>query len=222
VRLVAVLCLWLSAVLFLGCGGSAVEDDRSPPPEQDKVPDTARVVCDGDGAHVLTPKVEARADGVHLAIDNRLEGNADLSVNHPGGGMGWSVPTGESERVANVPPGTVQIDCYSRSWSMEKAFTIESRTIKVLAGDSGYKSAKLDCPRGKLTGGMGPYSEREMGGRGDPVELLRRELSGSLKEGDVVEIAGNTQNRDEKTVRVVRDGEVVANAHYIQVSDGWL
>jgi hypothetical protein len=128
----------------------------------------------------------------------------------------------ERERVANVPPGTVRIDCYSRSWSREKAFTIESRTIKVLAGDSGYKSAKLDCPRGKLAGGMGPYSEREMGGRGDPVELLRRELSGSLKEGDVVEIAGNTQNRDEKTVGVVRDGEVVANAHYIQVSDGWL
>jgi hypothetical protein len=86
-RFVAVL---LSAALFLGCGGRAVEEDRSPPIEQDKVPDAARVVCDGDGAHVLTPKVEARADGVHLAIDNRLRGNADLSLDHPGGGMGWS------------------------------------------------------------------------------------------------------------------------------------
>jgi hypothetical protein len=132
------------------------------------------------------------------------------------------LPTGESERVANVPPGKVRISCYSRSWGREKALTIESGTIEVLAGDSGYKTAKLDCPRGKLAGGMGPYSEEEMGGKGDPVELLRRELAGSLKKGDVVEIAGNTQSRDEKTVRVVRDGKVVANAHYIQVSDGWL
>ena len=91
------------------------------------------------------------------------------------------LPTGESERVANVPPGKVRISCYSRSWGREKALTIESRTIEVLAGDSGYKAAKLDCPRGKLAGGMGQYSEEEMGGKGDPVELLRRELAGSLK-----------------------------------------
>ena len=70
---------------------------------------------------------------------------------------------------------------------------------------------------------MKPYSEEETRAHeGDPTDLLRRELSGSLRRDDVVEIAGNTQNRDEKTVRVVRDGEVVANAHYFRTSSGWL
>ncbi len=193
-----VLYLSLIAVLTLGCARAAQEDVRIPPVGRDKVPESARVVCDGDGAHVLTPKVEARADGVHISLDNRLGGDADFSVDHPGGGMGWSVPTGDSERVANVPPGTVRVDCYKRSWGKEKALAIDGGTIEVLAGDSGYRSTKLDCPRGKLAGGMGPYSEEEMGGEGDSVELLRRELSDSLREGDVVEIAGNPQRREDR------------------------
>ena len=28
--------------------------------------------------------------------------------------MGWGAPTGENKGFANVPPGKVKIDCYSR------------------------------------------------------------------------------------------------------------
>lgn len=221
-KLTTVLCLSLIAVLALGCGARAVEDEGDPLAVQDEVPKSARIVCDSDGAHVLTPKVEARSDGLHISLDNQLEGTVDFSVNHADAGMGWSVPAGESERVANVPPGKIRVDCFKRSWGMVKALAIDSRIIEVVAGNSGYKSAKLDCPRGKLAGGMGPLSEEDMGGEGHPVELFRRELSGSLRKGDIVEIAGNVRSWHEKTVRVVRDGEVVANAHYMRVSDGWL
>jgi len=58
--------------------------------------------------------------------------------------------------------------------------------------------------------------------KGDPVEIFRRANSNSLREDDVVEAAGNTRSRDERTVRVVRDGEVVATAHYLKFSAGWL
>ncbi len=184
---------------------------------------TARIVCDGGGVSVLTPEVASRPDGLHIAIDNRLQGSVDLSLSHREGGMGWSVPSGESARVANVPPGKVEMDCLSRSWGRGKLLAMGTETIRVLAGASGYKSAELDCPRGKPAGGMEPYTEEETKAHeGDPTDLLRRELSGSLSRDDVVEIAGNTQNRDEKTVRVVRDGEVVANAHYFRTSSGWL
>ena len=73
---------------------------------------------------------------MHLAIYNCLEGNVDLSVDHAGGGMDWSVPTGESKRVANVPPEKIEIDCYRRSWRKDKLFAMEVGTIEVLAGDS--------------------------------------------------------------------------------------
>jgi hypothetical protein len=193
-----------------------------PIPSPDKVFDTARIVCDGDGAHVLTPKVEAQPDGVHLVLDNRLSGNADYSIDHSDGGMGWNVPVGESERVANVPPGTARISCYRRSWGKEKVGEISEGTIKILAGDSGYKSTELDCSGKRATGDYGAYSEEAVNGRkGDPVELARRTFAGSLREGDVVEIAGNPESRDEKTVRVVRDGRVVATVTYFRSTSGW-
>ena len=104
----------------------------------------------------------------------------------------------------------------------DKLGEIGDDTMEIVEGGSGYKSTELDCPRGKLAGGLRPYSEDEMGGEGEPVELLRNDLSDSLKKGDVVEIAGYPESRDEKHVRVVRDGKVIATAHYLRVSDGWL
>lgn len=221
-RFALVIRLSLAAMLLFGCRGSFAGDEPLPP-IPNETPDVARVVCDGGGARVMTPEVEAGSDGVHLAIENSLASNADLSVSHSEGGMGWSAPPGQSERVANVPPGKVRVACIGRLWGKEKLFASKEGTIRVLAGDSGYKSAKLDCPRGKPPGGLKPYTEEETQAReGDPVDLLRGELSGSLREGDIVEAVGNTRSRGERTVRVVRDGKVVANAHYIRISRGWL
>lgn len=220
-RVIAVLYLSLFVLLLLGCEGPSASDRQAPLPDRDEVFDAARIVCDGDGARVLTPKVEAQPDGVHLVLDNRLTGNADYSIDHPGGGEGWNVPPGESERVANTPPGSARIDCYRRSWRGEVGGN-GPQSFEVVAGDSGYKSTKLDCPRAK-SGRIKPYSEEEMQKqKGDPVEIFRRGNSGSLREGDVVEVAGYPKNQDERTVRVVRDGKVVATAHYLEFSTGWL
>ena len=153
-------------------------------------------------------------------ISNRLEGDADLSVSHPEGGMGWSVTSGENKRVVNVPLGKIKIDCYSRSWGKDKLSAMDVGTMEVFAGDAGYKSTRLDCPREK-SGKIKPYSEEETDEqKGDPVEIFRRSDSDSLREGDIVEIAGNTRSRDERTVRVARNGKVVATAHYLKFSTG--
>ena len=225
-RPILLLHLSLVAVLLIGCGVETVGDGQTPSPGKDRAsltdraPITARVVCDGEGVRVLTPEVEAGADGVHLSVDNRLGESADLSVSHPGGGMGWSVPTGESKRVANVPPGRVKIACLSRSWGRDEVFAMDVGEIAVLADESGYKSTKLDCPRARE---IEPFTEEETEEqRGDPVEIFRRSNPGSLREGDVVEAAGNTRSRGERTVRVVRDGRVIATAHYLKFSAGWL
>ncbi len=80
--------------LFSGCQRLPSNDKAVIGPNTRETADTARIVCDGNGVSVLTPRVESRPDGVDLAVDNRLKGNADLSVNHSGGGIGWSVPAG--------------------------------------------------------------------------------------------------------------------------------
>lgn len=215
------LILLVFCILF-GCQRLPSTEEAASGPKAKETADVARVVCDSGGVRVLTPRVESRPDGVHLEIDNHLDASADLSVSHPGGGMGWSVPTGRSERVANVPPGKIEIDCYSRSWGKDKLLTMEIGTVKVLSGDSGYKSTKLDCPREKSRK-IEPYTKEEMEEQeGSPVEIFRRSNADSLRKGDVVEIAGNTRSRDERTVRVVRNGEVVATAHYLKFSTGWM
>ena len=43
--------------------------------------------------------------------------------------------------------------------------------------------------------------------------MFRRSNAHSLHKEDIVKIAGNTRSRDEKTVRLVREGVVVATAH---------
>ncbi len=99
---------------------------------------------------------------------------------------------------------------------------MEVGTIQVLAGDSGYKSTKLDCPGGRSKK-IEPFTKEETEEqKGAPVETFRRGNAGALREGDVVETAGNTQSRDERTVRVVRDGKVVVTAHYLKFSRGWM
>ena len=55
-----------------------------------------------------------------------------------------------------------------------------------------------------------------------PVEIFRHGNSSPLREGAVVEAAGNTHRRDERTARVVRDGRVMATAHYLEISTGWV
>ena len=205
-----------------GCQGPPSTGGADSGPKTEEPADAARVVCGNDGVRVLTPRVESGPDGVHLEIDNRLDGSTDLSVSHPGGGMGWSVPTGRSERVANVPPGKVKIDCYGLSWREDRLLAMEIATVQVLSGDSGYKSTKLDCPRGK-SGKIKPFTKEEtQEQQGTPVEIFRRSNVDSLKEGDTVEIAGNTRSPHEKTVRVVRDGRVIAKAHYLEFSTGWM
>lgn len=83
-------CVWpvlvfLCALCLFGCQRLPSSQEAGPDPKTKQTADTVRVICGGIGVSVLTPKVESRPDGVHLEISNRLEGRADLSVDHSGG-----------------------------------------------------------------------------------------------------------------------------------------
>jgi hypothetical protein len=55
-----------------------------------------------------------------------------------------------------------------------------------------------------------------------PVELTQDEFSKRIEEGDTVEIANRQEDPNVRTVRVVRDGRVVALITYGRVGGGWL
>jgi hypothetical protein len=209
-------------------------------PEGTRTSSTARVVClraeqgappptkgtealnDGVLTRVLTPKVEAQPDGVHLQIDNRVgkDPGYDISVAQATPlesyeSSGSLIRKGINNDVTGAPPGIAEIQCFTwpRYYDNEKYAYFE-----IVVGDSGYKSPELECRLGASPTGT---SGADIGGHtgSNPVAKARADFSEQLKEGDVVEEAGYPQ-APSPPVRVVRDGQVVAKIDYSASSYG--
>ena len=221
VKLVAALLLSAAALLLSGC--ASYTEGTEPSSNRERGPDTAVVVCGRDGTRVLTPRVEARPDGVHYVIDNRYGTRAGYSVqNTEGSGTGGDAPEGKSEHVDDIPPGKVRIGCEGRPVDGMKT---DYGTFQVSAGASGYRSVEPECGAGMVVyteGGFLAADAKIEGVDVDPVELTRRKFSDNIREGDVVEAAGYPGRRGQRTVRVVRDGRVVAAVEHGRAEGGWV
>lgn len=207
-----------AAVLVCGCGPPPSDTSQSPPDER-KVPKTAKIICERSGTRVLTPKVEARPDGVHLVIDNRLKGDYGFSVQSPeGGGGGYNAPRGGSKHVLDDAPGEVRIGCYESLRDTEPGYG----TLQILEGDSGYKPVELECRGGAAVWGEGGLlAPGAKGEKGDPVKLARHALKDRIRQDDVVELAGYPESKLLKSVRVVREGRVAIVVSYRKEPNGW-
>jgi hypothetical protein len=81
----------------------------------------------------------------------------------------------------------------------------------------------LECPTDMAVVGFKDYVMGAKGKKGNPVEVARREFSKKIEEGDTVEIADRTRGQNAKaTVRVIREGRVVARIEYRRAGGGWL
>lgn len=211
--------LFAAAMLLCGCGPAST-DEPAAPSDREEARDTARVVCDREGTRVLTPRVKARPDGVHFVIDNRLGAEVGYAFEDPeGGGGGDSAPKGESSHVGDLPPGKVRVGCEKPPVD---GIGTDYATLKVVDPEGLYKPVELECEGGMAVGGGPQYAPGAEGKKGDLVEVVRRGLSDRLREGDTVELAGYPKSQDSKTVRVVRDGRVVATVVFFADSGGWL
>ena len=181
----------------------AEQGATSPPPH------STETLSGNSLTRVLTPKVAAHPDGVHIQFDNRLGKGAQY--NTPDSKVAWAdpIPEGKSNQAALLPPGTVKINC-----SLAGEFDFNYASFEVVEGDSGYKSLELECkpgaePRFSSFIASGPDSKLELVSYRDPVEKAREYYKKGLKEGDVVEAAGYPTD-PKPTVRVVRNGKVIA------------
>lgn len=230
------------SLLVVGCSGSGLVEEVEPEGSSkstasgetrnttlsggEKLPTTARIMCDEVGTRMLTPKVKARPDGVHFVIDNRLDSAPGFAVGHRGGGLGGNAPTGESEHVEPLPPGSVEIGCYEPLPGGDFGEP-DYENLKVVDEDNYYKPMALECASGIAVAGS--ISSASSGRSGEltgepksPVELTRRRFSDRLESRDTVEPAGYPEARGERIVRVVRDERVLAAAHYYRARGGWL
>lgn len=184
--------------------------------------DVAEFTCDGTGT--ISPAslaVDAQADGVHIAVTNTADEAISFTVgslespSYVVGGDGAD-PGVRKETVWQLPPGDADVSC--RLVSAAGIDTSPMAALRVEDPTDSYVPIGMTCP---TSGQVSGYAENAAGFEGDPVEVARQHLSG-LEFDDTVERAGYAKS-EQPMVRVVRGGDVVATATFIDDGQGgWL
>ncbi|MEZ5099956.1 MAG: hypothetical protein R3C15_09210 [Thermoleophilia bacterium] len=201
-------CLGLAAVLLLAaCGGEV-----SPTAEEKRTaPDLLAVTCDTREPMLDAQLVRARADGLHVVVDNRTSTSVEVRFSADIDSGPWSIvaPPRTSAHVVPAPPGTWDVRCDP----VEGPFPREAPTARarVVDPDGFYVSTELAC--GETDGVTGAMPAGARGERGSPVEAAAtffRRIDGELDYE--IERAGYGTDATQTLVRLVRDGEVLGRA----------
>jgi hypothetical protein len=175
---------------------------------------TAEVTCDGSATNVLTPRVAAQPDGVHIVVTNTS--SVDLSLQIEGVG-GDNADVGEHELVWPLAPGPVRVRCLDPTADAGSEGGYGS--LEVVDPDGVYVSPELECSNA-VTMFVDDFGEG-VGDHDDPADVARAHLTG-LADDDVVERAGYPDS-PEPVIRIVRDGVVVGRLDLFPDSQGgWL
>ena len=127
-------------------------------------------------------------------------------------GFVMMVVVGCAQGAGNTPSGSTDLST-SAGRSVERA-TTEQTTYVEMHG--------LQCRSGDMNAAIFDYAVGAKGEKASPVELAQGDFSKSIEEGDTVEIADRPEGTHMRTVRVVRDGRVVALIKYRRVGGGWV
>jgi hypothetical protein len=176
----------------------------------------AQVSCTDAGTQVSTPVVQPQPDGVHIVVDNTTGKDLGLQIQDFGGD---NAPVGTSEIVRPIPPGVYGLNCIT---SPQAAEPTAYQTFEVQDPAGIWVSTNLECSSGGSVGAAGSFAPGALGVQGTPVEVVTTTISGPLPT-DLIEAAGYTSATDAASVRVVRDGNVVATYHLFPDSQGgWM
>lgn len=198
--------LW-SVVAFAAC---ASEDAASSPVAESGAP-AARIVCDGTTTVIETPVVETTPKGVVFDVEVPKGSNFGFVVKEAG--QGDNAEAGPFVWV--VPPGIAHLRCLGPDQDSEIGDVSTYETIRIVDPDRIYKSTELGC-----SDGLSYFMSDGAAGLGEPEEQALERLDG-LRSDDLVERAAYPASRYEATVRVVRDGTVVATLEFEGRGQDW-
>jgi hypothetical protein len=198
----------LAAAFLAGCGQGAPEQQPRTEAAADGLPDVALIDCAVNGAHVLTPRVQPQADGLHLRIENDTGSELSFSADDPEhGGRGAGAPSGSVSYVWPLPPGTLSVKCTNDQADPSE---VPGTDLTVVDEAGVWVSTDLDPACEQFSTANADYGVGAKGDPGDPVAVARKQFErDGLKSGDVVERAGYSGG-EETMVRVTRAGKVVA------------
>jgi hypothetical protein len=205
------------AVALLTLAGCAEETPRSDVREGRPVAAPfVEIVCTQDGGTRLwTPVVEVQPDGVHVDIDNRAGEPTSFF------GLSVDVDEGRHKAVVSEPPGKMRVACYPYSQHESDAKPVRYE-LELVDPKDHWISTELECESDSLMQStISDFAHPlDQGMSNNPLELVREGVRG-LEADDVVELAGYPE-AEIPTVRVVRDGRVIATFGFIQADDGGL
>jgi hypothetical protein len=206
--------LLVATFCVAGCGGAS-SVDRAEPRTTPSAATVVDLVCHQDGAAEATPDdVEAQADGVHVHLTNDTGTRVFLR------GLGVDAAEGTSDLVVAAAPGPSRVTCEISG--KEDAADGVAAGLRVLDPNGYWHDASLKCAPNEMgAGGVGDSAAGAEGEKGDPVDVARAGLTG-LRTGDTVGPAEYPE-QEYPSVRVIRDGKVVAVAHLSAgANHGWL
>lgn len=183
------------------------------------------VVCDGSATHLPSGTVEARSDGVHIAIENVSD--VDLAFQYmtqEGGGGGDNADRGLTHLVLDdMPPGRLAVRCLGSDLDAgsEKGWA----ELEIADPHGFWVSPRLECQAGGVSSSAS-YAESPAGEPREPVEIAREFFD--PQPADEVLAAGYPSG-ERRTIILVRDGRTIAAADYVDASfaggergSGWI
>jgi Ca2+-binding RTX toxin-like protein len=163
---------------------------------------------------------------------DELGGDRGDDVLYGGAGGDHVLHGGEGEDVLNGGEGDDQLSAFGDGQrdelycgDGEDGYTADE--IDVVADDCEPAETTvlggLECANSGWVGGSIDYAAGARGEKGTPVEAARRDFPQKIEEGDTVQMIDRSRGQNARaTVRVIREGRVVALIDYRRAGGGWL
>ena len=202
-------------VLLVACGNPQARDATAGSEPPGPAAGILEVICRADGdTEIVSERVQAEPDGVHVRFDNRAGEPATLS------GTALDFSEGVTEQVAPMAPGRHKVAC----WPHSKHGGPEPKllAIEVLDPENRWRAGELECTKSELVSSVQmDYVADAEGKVGDPEEITRKTANG-IGPGDEVLTVGYPDAENRK-IGVRRNGKLVAVfSYWPALKGGWL
>jgi hypothetical protein len=137
--------LGMLALLAGSCtsDGSVSRGNGREPMSEPTAPLVAEVECLDSGPRVVTPTVQAQADGVHIRVVNRSD--RALRIRFEAAGE-WPLSRKPSRLILAIEPGLVSVACHPKGTHNRDREPTDM--LRVLDPHRLWRSGQLTCPEG--------------------------------------------------------------------------
>lgn len=213
------MCGLLAASLLAGCGLPDTRAAAPRPNDPAPVAGIGRVVCEEEGARVLTPRIQPHRDGIHIIFMNRSGADEFFmrSADDPDNNHGGYLRSRKHKDVSSHEPGVMLVACFEGG-DHPPYYEVDERygELEIVDVDDLWVSWDLDCSQS-----TGIKDKRVAGAetQADVFEWFRDRFD--LPSGDFRRPGYPKTEWKGNPWVLVEDGRTIANIHAWTVDGVW-